>query len=319
MAPMTPPAARSSMCCGMSTRRLHIGDTSMTERPRRILQVVLGTALILATLRFHSAGGVGFTTGFVGLGIVFVPAERMLALNPQRIFRRQWRTDVTHYFVSSAFITLLLAGLAWLTVALSLDKLVPGAVHTAVHAQPGWAQVVEAILVSDVFGYVAHRVSHASPLLWRFHSVHHSIEEMDWLASARFHPIDTVVTHGIALLPVAALGFAGGYGAYAVVSGVLAITVHANVTTRIGVLKWVIANPEFHHWHHANEPEAIDRNFSGALPLIDLMLGTAFLPRGRRPSRYGIDEPVAESYAGQLLHPLRHRTGARQAAIRTAA
>ncbi len=291
----------------------------MTERLRRILQVALGTALILATLRFHSAGGVGFTTGFVGLAIVFVPAERMLALTPQRVLRRRWRTDVTHYFVSSAFITLLLAGLTWLTVALSLAHLVPDAVHTAVRAQPRWAQIVEAILVADVFGYLAHRASHAWPLLWRFHSVHHSIEEMDWLAAARFHPIDTLVTHGTALLPVAALGFANGYGAYAVVSGVLAITVHANVTTRIGALKWVISNPEFHHWHHANEPEAIDRNFTAALPLIDLVMGTAYLPRDRRPSRYGIDEPVAESYAGQLLHPLRRRAAIAPAAMREAA
>lgn len=291
----------------------------MTERLRRILQVALGTALILATLRLHSAGSVGFTTGFVGLAIVFVPAERMLALNPQRVLRRQWRTDVTHYFVSSAFITLLLAGAAWLTVALSLGHLVPDAVHTAVRAQPRWLQFVEAVVVADVFGYLAHRASHAWPLLWRFHSVHHSVEEMDWLASARFHPVDSLITHGTALLPVAALGFANGYGAYALVSGMLAVTVHANVATRIVVLRWVIANPEFHHWHHANERAAIDRNFSAALPLVDLVMGTAYLPRGRRPSRYGIDEPVAESYAGQLLHPFRRRGAAEPRAMRVAA
>ena len=165
----------------------------MTERLRRILQVALGTALILATLRLHSAGSVGFTTGY------------------------------------------------------------------------------------------------------------------------------SLITHGTALLPVAALGFANGYGAYALVSGMLAVTVHANVATRIGVLRWVIANPEFHHWHHANERAAIDRNFSAALPLVDLVMGTAYLPRGRRPSRYGIDEPVAESYAGQLLHPFRRRGAAEPRAMRVAA
>jgi sterol desaturase/sphingolipid hydroxylase (fatty acid hydroxylase superfamily) len=274
---------------------------------RRGLQVVAGMALILGTLHLHEAGAFGFTTGFLGLAVIFVPAERMLKLNPHKVLRRQWRTDVTHYFVSSAFITLMLAGLTWLALALSLNHLVPDGVHAVVRAQPQWAQLVEAVLLSDLFGYMAHRASHAWPLLWRFHSVHHSIEQMDWLASARFHPVDTVVTHGTALLPVAALGIRNGLGAYALVTGLLSIAVHANVTVRLGVLSWLIANPEFHHWHHANEPEAMNRNFTAALPLIDLIMGTAYLPKGRRPGRYGIDAPVAESYLGQLLHPLRRR------------
>lgn len=293
-----------------AARRLAAGRSG----PRRLFQLTVGIALILATLGVHQAGGFGFTTGFVALAVIFVPAERMLALNPQNVLRRQWRTDATHYFVSSAFITLILAGLGWSAAALSLTHLVPGSVHAAVRAQPLWVQFVEAILLSDVFGYTAHRASHAWSLLWRFHSVHHSIEEMDWLASARFHPIDTVVTHGTALLPVVALGLSNGVGAYALVSGLLAVTVHANVTTRIGVLRWVIANPEFHHWHHANEPQAFNRNFTAALPLIDLVMGTAYMPRGRRPLRYGIDEPVAESYLGQLVHPLRRRGTASVAA-----
>jgi sterol desaturase/sphingolipid hydroxylase (fatty acid hydroxylase superfamily) len=108
------------------------------------------------------------------------------------VLRRQWRTDVMHYFVSSAVITVALAGLGWLAVALSLNRLVPDTLHEVVRAQPQCAQYVEAIVLSDFFGYLAHRASHASPPLWRFHSVHHSIEQMDWLASARFHPIDSV-------------------------------------------------------------------------------------------------------------------------------
>ena len=282
-------------------------STRVPERMRRILQLAAGTALILCTLRLHDAGGFGFTFGFVALAIIFVPAERLLALNPQTVLRRQWRTDVTHYFVSSAFITVGLAGLGWVAVALSLNRLVPGAVHEMVRAQPQWAQFVEAIVLSDFFGYLAHRASHASPLLWRFHSVHHSIEHMDWLASARFHPVDSVLTHGTALLPIAALGLPNGLGAYALVIGLLGVAVHANVTTRIGMLSWIVANPEFHHWHHANEPEAIDRNFVAALPIIDLLMGTAYLPRGRRPVRYGTDTPVAAGYAGQLLHPFPRR------------
>ena len=41
------------------------------------------------------------------------------------------------------------------------------------------------LLIADLGFYIAHRMFHMVPFLWRFHSVHHSIEEMDWLAAHR--------------------------------------------------------------------------------------------------------------------------------------
>ena len=66
-----------------------------------------------------------------------------------------------------------------------------------------------------------------------------------------------------------------------------------------------MASPEFHHWHHANQREAYDRNFSGQLPLWDIVFGTLHMPRGRMPERYGTDDPVPPTYMGQLAYPLR--------------
>src|SRR6266550_4042913 len=50
---------------------------------------------------------------------------------------------------------------------------------------------------TDVVQYWAHRATHQVPFLWRFHKVHHSIEEMDWLAAGRLHPLDSVFTRAI--------------------------------------------------------------------------------------------------------------------------
>jgi sterol desaturase/sphingolipid hydroxylase (fatty acid hydroxylase superfamily) len=77
-----------------------------------------------------------------------------------------------------------------------------------------------------------------------------------------------------------------------------AVFVHANVRFRFGPLRWVIATPEFHHWHHANEPEHVNRNYSG-FPVVDALFGTLHLPK-RWPSSYGIDEPQPEAYLAQL-------------------
>ena len=65
---------------------------------------------------------------------------------------------------------------------------------------------------------------------------------------------------------------------------VQATFIHANVRFEFGPLKWLVATPQFHHWHHAAEREAIDKNFAVHLPVLDAMFGTMYLP-GRWPGR----------------------------------
>jgi sterol desaturase/sphingolipid hydroxylase (fatty acid hydroxylase superfamily) len=81
-----------------------------------------------------------------------------------------------------------------------------------------------------------------------------------------------------------------------------ALLLHSNVRIKFGPLKWLIASPEYHHWHHADQREAYDRNFAAQLSLIDLVAGTIFLPK-HRPARYGVSDPVPRSYPQQLLFP----------------
>lgn len=88
---------------------------------------------------------------------------------------------------------------------------------------------------------------------------------------------------------------------------------HANIGLRLPGLRWLIPNPEWHHWHHASAAIGCDgseertpweRNFS-PFPFVDLMFGTAYMPAGRRPSAYGagIDVP-ATGYLRQLAFPV---------------
>lgn len=63
--------------------------------------------------------------------------------------------------------------------------------------------------------------------------------------------------------------------------------IHASVRFEFGALRWLVATPQFHHWHHAAEHDAVDKNFAVLLPLFDILLGTAHLP-DRRPSAYGL-------------------------------
>ena len=166
----------------------------------------------------------------------------------------------------------------------------PAGFRAAVADQPWWLQAVEVILLSDFFVYWGHRLQHRIPFLWRFHSIHHSAEHLDWLAAHREHPLDTVYTMGLINLPAFLLGFPletlAGLIAF---RGIWAIYIHSNVRLPIGPLRWFVGAPELHHWHHDRASDA--GNYANISPLMDLAFGTYRCP-DHEPEAFGIHEPI---------------------------
>ena len=75
---------------------------------------------------------------------------------------------------------------------------------------------------------------------------------MDWLAGSRQHIIELLITRTLVLAPIYVLGFSKEViDAYIVIVGFQAVFNHANVSVRLGPLRYVIVTPNFHHWHHA--------------------------------------------------------------------
>ena len=70
-------------------------------------------------------------------------------------------------------------------------------------------------------------------------------------------------------------------------------------------LRWLIASPVFHHWHHAARPDAHGQNYAGQLPFLDKLFGTQHMPEGHLPDRYGVDASIPSGYLSQLLYPLK--------------
>jgi lathosterol oxidase len=243
-----------------------------------------------------------FVLDLLVLALLFVPLERAFALaRAQRILRAGWRTDLAHFGVSH----LAVGALALLTIApagLLLGPLVSPRLQAAVAAQPLALQLVEAIALADLFQYAAHRAFHALPWLWRFHAIHHSSRELDWLAGSRLHLVDVIPTRAVSFAPLFFLGFTErALAGYLVFVSFQAVFLHANLRFRFGALRWLLATPEFHHWHHAEAPR--DKNFAVHLPVIDRVFGTAFLPGGF-PEHYGIaGDPVPDGWWRQLRWP----------------
>lgn len=255
---------------------------------------VFGAALVVAVVVRTNA-----VVAIAALFLVFVPIEKLFALRPQRVFRRGLLTDLTHLLVNNLFTTAA-------TIALVVVAAIPLLWVRAFDAEaqmPTEVAIPLAVILVFLGSYWGHRLTHRVPLLWRFHAVHHSIEEMDWVASGRLHPLDSAFTQAVTVLPLFVLGYdAGIFAGVTVFVTLLALFQHANVRLRFPVLRWVINTPEWHHWHHALDEEARDKNFG--LPVVDKIFGTAYMPKGRRPVAFGTTTPVPQDdYLSQLRFP----------------
>jgi sterol desaturase/sphingolipid hydroxylase (fatty acid hydroxylase superfamily) len=261
---------------------------------RHLVGLTFAGALLFALLVRGSA-----VIGIPLLFLLFVPLEKAFALRKQRVFRAGLLTDLTHILVNGAVTTVAVIALV---VVAAIPVFWIRRFGLVSHLPPEAALALAVALVA-VGNYWAHRLTHQVPFLWRFHSVHHSIEQMDWVASGRLHPFDQAFTQAFTVFPLFLLGYgAGVFGGVAVFITLLALFQHANVRVRFPGLRWVINTPEWHHWHHAIDDAARDRNFG--LPVVDKLFGTAYLPKGQRPTGFGTRAPVpADGYLRHLAYP----------------
>jgi sterol desaturase/sphingolipid hydroxylase (fatty acid hydroxylase superfamily) len=244
------------------------------------------------------------------LVVIFVPLERLFAAHPQKVLRKGLGTDLGYYFLSSLIPALLLSApvslLAW-----AVHRAVPGGLLAMFGVLPLWARLLAGQVAGEVGYYWGHRWSHEVPFLWRFHRIHHSAEQIDFLVNTRAHPIDMVFSRFCGLVPIYVLGLGGPTGAAGSVVPVVTTLIgtlwgffiHANLRWRFGPLEWLISTPAFHHWHHTLDGP-IDRNYASTLPWLDRLFGTHYLPREHLPAAYGIKERLPDPLAGQLAYPL---------------
>ena len=268
------------------------------------LRLVLAAGAIYAS--FQIEGGIFWT--IIVLFVLVVPFEKLYPRQKgQRLRRPMATTDISFALMSPLLNVVGLVVLVFIG-GVSLFWLPGLALRPLVSQIPGPALPFVAFVAFDFLGYWAHRWAHEVPFLWRFHAVHHSPEHMDWISGFRVHPFD-----GILIAPAAFFLLGAGVdgevtGLLAILQVVLGIFFHANVRVRWRWLDKLVANPEFHHWHHANEADSIGHNYAPALPQWDLMFGTYFMPNKasvRRPSHYGIDEYMPRNMLGLLTYPVR--------------
>ena len=173
------------------------------------------------------------------------------------------------------------------------------------NALPFWAQVPVYLLLSDFLLYWIHRAFHRSTVMWPFHAIHHSAKEVDWTTAVRFHPVNVMLQSSLVLGVMISLGIRPEVIALvAPFDACIAVWQHSNTKWTLGPLKYVIATPVFHRWHHTQPDEGGDMNFAPTFAFWDYMFGTFYMPEGKLPEHFGVeDDALVEGYASQLAYP----------------
>jgi sterol desaturase/sphingolipid hydroxylase (fatty acid hydroxylase superfamily) len=245
-----------------------------------------------------------FILDLLGSSLIFIFIEKFRPLRKEQpVFRPEWQTDLIHFFVNHLVVglTLLLTN----RVVSAMGWFASDRVHEAIKAMPFLLSLFLVFLCADLVQYWAHRAYHEVPWLWRFHAVHHSAKAMDWLAGSRQSLFELIGTRIAVITPIFVLGFPREVvDVYIIVVGFQAVFDHANVSAGLGPLKYIFVTPNFHHWHHSRDTEAIDKNYAAHFAFLDYLFGTAAKADRPWPDRYGVvGDYIPEGFVAQQLFP----------------
>jgi sterol desaturase/sphingolipid hydroxylase (fatty acid hydroxylase superfamily) len=239
------------------------------------------------------------------MAVIFVPIEMVW---PKRLeqnrFHEEWQTDLVYFVVSHLFIQFF-SVIVTSAVTKTFGRFGLEELHSWIQSLPFLLQLFLAFFTADLFQYWAHRFFHSYAYFWRFHSIHHSTKNMDWLAGSRTHFVDIFVTRCAAFIPLYVFGFAPlVFNLYILFMAIHAVLIHSNTRINFGFLKYIFVTPQYHHWHHCEDPKYYGKNFATVFPFIDRMFGTYYLPENVWPEGTGVHEgSYPKGYLKQMVHP----------------
>jgi len=162
-----------------------------------------------------------------------------------------------------------------------------------------------AILLTDFLYYWFHRLQH-HPLIWRFHAIHHSIED---LHSANY----SHWTEGLWRIPIMTIPFVllmpTGLPTWPVAGALATLQsqyIHSPTRFHLGPFWRLIYDNRFHRIHHSIEPIHFHKNFGVNTPLWDWMFGTLYVPAKEEWPATGLpDEREVDGLMDFVWRPFR--------------
>ena len=225
----------------------------------------------MTSVRVVAAGPV--TLAFLG---VFLVVERLRPAQRRAVFARGYRQDLLYTILNATLVVPLAVALS-LSFAELARKLLPWIVMPHIGSVPRWGVVALIFVAMDGCNWLAHLANHRIEVLWRFHELHHSQEDMSVLTVFRTHPL-IHVSYLIALVPGIVLIASGTVTTTLLVAyGAFVAFEHSNTNLGFGPLERVFVSPNYHRIHHRLNGRQ-DVNVGFALTIWDQMAGRAVFP-----------------------------------------
>jgi sterol desaturase/sphingolipid hydroxylase (fatty acid hydroxylase superfamily) len=152
--------------------------------------------------------------------------------------------------------------------------------------------IIIGVLALDFSSWLVHLVMHKTPMLWRFHLIHHSDNNVDVTTGLRHHPGDSLL-RGIFFLLLIFVSGAPMYSVMIYQTLVVMSTAftHANINLPKKLdkaLSFVLVSPNMHKVHHHWKQPYTDSNYGAVFSIWDRLLGT-FMKLDTKDIRYGLD------------------------------
>ncbi len=216
--------------------------------------------------------------GPVALAIIgiFLIVERLWPAQPRPLFARGYRHDLLLTVINATLVAPLVTALTLSFMAVVRAGL-PWIVLPTIGAIPRWSVIAVIVVAMDGLNWFVHLANHRVRMLWRFHELHHSQEDMSVLTVFRTHPL-IHVSYLLALIPGIVLLANGAASIMVLViyGGIVAFA-HSNTRLGFGPLGRVLVSPNYHRIHHQlNGPQDVNLGF--ALSIWDQIFHCAIFP-----------------------------------------
>ncbi|WP_299149727.1 sterol desaturase family protein [uncultured Tateyamaria sp.] len=154
---------------------------------------------------------------------------------------------------------------------------IPTLPETLWTSAPLWLVCIIGIVAKDFVDYWNHRLMHTR-WAWPTHAAHHSDTHVNAFTAYRIHFFEAVLMSLSYILLLTWMQIPHAIPVVVMLSSIHNMYVHMDLDYDHGRLKYLIASPVFHRWHHADVPEAHGKNIANVMPLWDVLFGTYYYP-----------------------------------------
>lgn len=194
--------------------------------------------------------------------------------------------------------------------------------YAIIHTSLTWYWFIYGYLVYELNNFIRHYLTHKVRLLWCFHSVHHSSEELNSSITLTTFFVENLYTEFFAAMFCMLLGVQPiMLFAIMILDSIWGAFVHISEESmknaRLGFLEKFILTPSHHRVHHGRNPLYMDTNFCSIINIWDILFKTYQEEEEKVPIDYGITRPMdstnfTDVYFGEIVslwHDIRSADG----------